>query len=1059
MSNPTNYLVRNQDLSQIFLPYTGVPGTESPRIPNYSVNGTNVWNQSTAGNQQWRSITSSSSGQYLAACVNGISYTPGMIYFSTDYGNTWTTSNSPTGYWSSVASSSDGSRMIACCDFTSGSSPFNNMYVSTDSGRTWTVSSGPTGSVSFEQYLQCVTSNSSGTFVATCAAGGSIWRNGNYGLSANWARVDNLIGNWISITSSSDGTILAACSSNNIFGGSGIGYIYTSTNSGAGWTQIAYNSTNFSPLNSTWNTGNVWGWQCITSSSDGRYVAACINNQQYYHSRDAASGNFSGPPQPGYPYGIWVSTNYGTTWTQTNANPYAWYCIKFSSCGQYLVATTNNKTFVSQNDISGNGIWLSRNYGASGSWVQINTNTSINWSGITISSSGQYITACSFGDTIYRYSMTIDIGNLFAVSLTGNLTANPINYITPGTNVWSNSSSQVVGLNFNSITSSYNGQYLAACVSGGGIYISNNYGNTWTLTNQPPPPPTPGSPILPTPSNPNWQSITSSSNGQYLSAVIFYNDRIGGIWNSNNYGITWTNSTGGGVVQHACVTSSSSGQYVFVGTHGSGIYLSNNYGGDTGWVGGAQLSRTWTGVAISSNGQYLAACAVASPTDSTKDWIYLSNDVGANFITQTSTVNILNAPWNCISISGSGQYLAAGINNTQGVETQGIWYTTDYATGSNSRTWLQSDAPAGEWCSIAQSKSGQYLSAVNYRAGIWVSSNYGANWRKLINPPLTTLQTLSWISIASSSSGQNLAVCSRNEGSALGSGINTYSINMDIGNIFAPLVPFTSTTSSNIVYTYTYQSNQYVITFTNPTNSTSSNTASITFTQDISTATIIVVGGGGGGAGRVTLGEEGGGGGGGGVSTASSQLTGTYNITIGNGGSQAQQGSSSSFTNSSNVVSCSATGGSGGSGRFGGTGGTGTGTGGGSGGAGGKGFRYYPEAIATSGENGKYINNYYFGGGGGGGGYSASANQQEGAGGLGGGGAIGRGPGGQSSKGNNSQSYTGPNGIFYPAAYNSGGNGWPSTGGGGGGGGDIALSGVGGAAGSPGIVVIIFSYP
>ena len=102
---------------------------------------------------------------------------------------------------------------------------------------------------------------------------------------------------WSSVTSSSDGTLLAAV----VFGGD----IYTSSNSGATWT----NETTGTALSGL-------GWQTITSSSDGTHLAAVVFGGDIYTSADG-----------------------GTTWTdQTAAGSRLWTSITSSSDGTHLVA-------------------------------------------------------------------------------------------------------------------------------------------------------------------------------------------------------------------------------------------------------------------------------------------------------------------------------------------------------------------------------------------------------------------------------------------------------------------------------------------------------------------------------------------------------------------------------------------------------------------------------------------------------------------------------------------------------------------------------------------------
>jgi len=107
----------------------------------------------------------------------------------------------------------------------------------------------------------------------------------------------------VSITSSSDGTKLAAVDNN--------GFIYTSTDSGATWTQQT-------------NAGRR-SWSSITSSSDGTKLAAVVSSNGY----------------------IYTSIDSGATWTQqTSAGQRTWQSITSSSDGTKLAAVDNNNGYI-----------------------------------------------------------------------------------------------------------------------------------------------------------------------------------------------------------------------------------------------------------------------------------------------------------------------------------------------------------------------------------------------------------------------------------------------------------------------------------------------------------------------------------------------------------------------------------------------------------------------------------------------------------------------------------------------------------------------------------------
>lgn len=101
----------------------------------YTNYGDGTWNPQ-ASVENWSSITSSASGQYLAACVGG----GNSIYTSNDYGNTWSPSQTSTTDgkpWNTIASSASGQYVVACY------SPGNGggIYTSNDYGVTWSITS------------------------------------------------------------------------------------------------------------------------------------------------------------------------------------------------------------------------------------------------------------------------------------------------------------------------------------------------------------------------------------------------------------------------------------------------------------------------------------------------------------------------------------------------------------------------------------------------------------------------------------------------------------------------------------------------------------------------------------------------------------------------------------------------------------------------------------------------------------------------------------------------------------------------------------------------------
>ena len=90
------------------------------------------------------------------------------------------------------------------------------------------------------------------------AAGGEV-----VDIGATWTeRTSSGSRYWIGITSSSDGTKLAAAVS--------VGYVYTSSDGGATWTERT--------------SSGARNWADITSSSDGTKLAAAVSSGYVYTS-------------------------------------------------------------------------------------------------------------------------------------------------------------------------------------------------------------------------------------------------------------------------------------------------------------------------------------------------------------------------------------------------------------------------------------------------------------------------------------------------------------------------------------------------------------------------------------------------------------------------------------------------------------------------------------------------------------------------------------------------------------------------------------------------------
>ena len=273
---------------------------------------------------------------------------------------------------------------------------------------------------------------------------------------------------WNSISQSANGQYQTAL----VYGG----YLYTSDNYGATWSQNASIST-------------TQTWKSVSVSANGKYQTAVnyggagiVNN--IYRSKDygvtwtssiisyntvSVSISATGQYQTFCNVGlhIYTSNDYGATWTLSGAGSNSWSSVSISATGQYQTAVANNA--------STGYIYTSNNYGVT--WTQdASVGSAKLWSSVSISANGQYQTAVISSGLIYT-------SNNYGVTWNSTATSQ----------AWS------------SVNISTNGQYQIACNNGGFIYESNNYGINWSSTNS---------------DTRNWTSVSISANGQYISACV-----------------------------------------------------------------------------------------------------------------------------------------------------------------------------------------------------------------------------------------------------------------------------------------------------------------------------------------------------------------------------------------------------------------------------------------------------------------------------------------------------------------------------------------------------------
>jgi len=298
---------------------------------------------------------------------------------------------------------------------------------------TWIQTSGPT-IVPPNQEGGGIASASDGTKLVAAVYNGGIYTSTNSG--ATWTQQTNAPNaNWMSVASSADGTILVAITL------AYSGGIYTSTNSGMTWTKTSAPTTNF--------------WWAVASSSDGTKLAAAND-----------SGYSSGG-------GIYTSQNSGTSWTRT-ASGGVTISVASSSDGNTLIA--------GQNFFSGY-LYVSVNSG--NTWTESGVPNAADSCAVAASANGTELIAAALGCGIY---ISTNSGTSWTQTS------------APTNQAW------------DSVAASSDGTRLVAGSFFGEIYASTNSGMSWRQQT--------------VPTNHAWAAIASSSDGTKVVAAA----GGGGIW-------------------------------------------------------------------------------------------------------------------------------------------------------------------------------------------------------------------------------------------------------------------------------------------------------------------------------------------------------------------------------------------------------------------------------------------------------------------------------------------------------------------------------------------------
>jgi len=721
------------------------------------------WKSNQTYSVNWDCVASDSTGQHVIAGMywnNGSDTNSGDIYISNDYGISWisvaaTNPSLKSQNWISVASNSDGTVLGAVISLSSA-------YISTNSGQTWVQQS-------FDTTPNCIriSIDSSGDwgvitsyYYTNDTGNGYIYFSNTIKSNNLWNTIDNpstfgttYLYNWTAAKISSDSTTIYACyravDPNSLIPIECGIYkaTYSSQNNTFNWVERIF-----------YNNSQTYYFNNITCSSDGTHIAVVSPSEnnvpsQVWISNDSGA-NFNNPiivvnptteanygyqditmdttgqkiaivyydlpPNTGY---IYISLDYGVTWiNQTQGLPTtqnAWKSIASNDNMDKLITCA----YGGAGGYGGSkGIFTA--FLSESSWTpQVNGLPTFNSFGkLSSSSSGQYLAVVANNTTSLT---TANYGGIW-ISKDYGIS-------------WTKSNAS--NLNWSCIASDNTGQYLVAGVSEGKIYTSSTYGLYWTIQSS----------SSGLPASANWDAISFSCNSDPNStSQIVYAQNYGGyVYFSTNRGITWKATTGGGPWSNG-MGSSSDGTYAYYGMNNTsgpgpfGIWKTIDINGNpnqpftplSAIPGVYPNPGNWNYVATDSSGQYVALVNLdlssgTTSIPSNEYGIYLSTTYGANFF----LLAIQAQNWRSISV--------VKINNTTigdyllitAVCENGLIYVCNYLIFQNNWTWTLISAttsggglPSSYWSDIKLSSDGTRWVICSLNGGVWTSADSGLTW-------------------------------------------------------------------------------------------------------------------------------------------------------------------------------------------------------------------------------------------------------------------------------------------------------------------------------------------
>mgnify|MGYP002861776448 CR=1 FL=1 len=534
-------------------PYGGIVKCfYSPSSIIYAGTEGNYSMQSANNGISWTTASSTGISNSVINCFiqKGADYflgTNGGVFLSTNIGSTWFAVNS--GLFNSTVNT------FLVIDQNLYAGTTGGLFVTSDNGASWQS----TGyNITNSNITSLIMYN--GTMFAGTLGGGVFKStdNGNSFATANFG----LINQTVNTLFVSGGSIYAGTSSLTNTDG-----VFKSTNNGASWfssgllnlsvysliinSSYIYAGTN-AGIYRTSNSGNSWSTvlglgnqtvkalagsgsnilagtaEGIFASSNGGTIWDAVGYLTQYVSYFAKAGSYLYSASNG----VYRSTNNGNSWYAVNNGlPYP-YIRDLTSLGTNIYAAYQN------NNLTQNGIYYSTNNGDE--WIYFYNTLS------------RYINVIKAKDSIFYIGLYFKSGNqgLYRSNDSGRTFMTDYSTLMYNTNV-----SDIEFVNANDVYIA--GHQYGASGIGGIILRSTSNGQNWIVVH-------------------NQQIGSSYSQVEISGNRIYAGGSFGaGIITSTNNGQNWTSI---GLTDKNINSMASYGNYLFVSTYDSGIYMTNNYG-------------------------------------------------------------------------------------------------------------------------------------------------------------------------------------------------------------------------------------------------------------------------------------------------------------------------------------------------------------------------------------------------------------------------------------------------------------------------------------------------